>query len=1166
MKKTEDKIAAAFAELMIDKIKQLEVDWQKPWVNIGYTGMPRNLNNRHYNGINSLMLMLLREKEGYRTPVFLTFKQAKENGWDIKKGQKGFPVEFWHQVYKDEHGRRMSFEEFKQLSEDEQQKCKSWPISKVYIVFNIEQTRMPELEPEKWQKLLDTYSTGTLKDEEGMMRCPELDFMIDKQTWVCPVKVQQSNSAFYSPGTDSITVPLKGQFVDGEKFYGTLLHEMAHSTGHPDRLDRNMNNKFGDAKYGREELVAEMSSAMMASQLGICKGIEEENVAYLKSWLKTIGEDPEFIRTVMSDVNKACNLIQEKVMNQEMAEEMKNEAIASIDKFLEERKAEEQQHKVPVMTQQEVLNMTPSLHPKDEEQLPFLLDSILAAYEDVKQKSHMAQAWVRLGDDYHVIGDDAIKLAKDLKLSTHKVQTPDGRPMDELSFHMSKLSSYMPQAVRLGNRVIIADAMVEEQQVAKEIEMDTKLHMAHLGNGITIWEDGDNEYTAHISPDRKVTLHKEFSPESLERINHMAESGNMIVGNEGAEHLALNPINPATRFVPKPYGADSVPLSQEKVGSRMVVCSGRNILQFNGEAKKFEDYPLIERPEAYIVSVTGLDKVRDSLVYMQKMGIDTTRLHSQYFFETLDQAETELSSVQKEFKRICFEVRNQGSAEKPEMAVVAFHNAPEELDKQGLLPRFYMKDNAMLYNRPAQSEIDKGLPMTRQILSQNNYVRVNGRDWLRHDMNALKHYGVSFTKELEEAIYQAFEQGQVMPRAVAARDKIYLHVKNGVAESIDFNLSEYTIDEEPLLEFQGSTLRHAALYDRELDSAYLVVGYGVDNTFDSFVKVPAGPDALQKAQKYLQNTIDLPVLPEVMTACIIEVDSNLKDTVQYRMAGKEELARMIQANEQGGFKEICRLPVVEKVMENEKKEEDNITNHINDSTMAKKSTTEQVPAQEVKDQVNEQVNEKQEAQQTAGEEQQAEKKLREGASIFQRKDKAGNLIPGVYGINVVKDGVRSETATISKEDRDQYFKDVKGKTGEEAEAVRMALAEKYITPEGKRIEAPKPEAKEGEEQKADKGKGEYFNLHHAAPEKAARITDPRVFKKDGEQQYRIRCKIDGEQQLSRTISDAKTTAFFNGYKGMPAEEQLQRRTDLAAVVFADVLRGEKQEQSRGMSR
>ena len=1161
MKKTEDKIAGAFAELMIEKIKEIQVDWEKPWVNTGYTGAPRNINNRHYNGVNALMLMLYREKEGFKTPVFMTFRQAKDKGWDIKKGAKGFPVEHWSPIIKNENGKRITQEEFDNLSPEEQEKCNKKFFSKVYIVFNVEQTRLPEVSPEKWQKLQDQFSPGTLKDEEGMMRSPELDYMLKKQTWLCPVKTQLSDSAFYSPVTDSITVPLKSQFVDGEKFYGTLLHEMAHSTGHEGRLDRNMKNKFGDPQYGREELVAEMTAALVASELGITKGIEKDNVAYLQSWLKTIGETPEFLRTVMSDVNKACEMIQNRVISKEVAEELKNEAIASIDKFLEEKKAG-QDEKVQVLTAEEFREKSISLGDVNVNQSPLLLDCIFIEKDKVKEKNPDCMPWIRLGNDFHIVGDDAVRLGELLRLNTHKVHTQNGELVDVISFDVSKLDTYLPQTIRKGQRVSICEVTEGIQKSISEPEMQTgpELFMTHLGNGISVWEKGDNEYTAFITPDRKVKLYKEFTPQNLQKITAMAESGNMIVGNKDTEYLALKPLNPATRFLKGVYSSDIVPVSEEKVGDKAVVCHRQNLVKAKEGELVFNDLPCIERPDAYVVSVTGLDNVRSALDYMQKLDIDMSYLHGNYFFDLLSQAEEELGSTEKEFKRIYFEVRNLGTAEKTSMAVVAFHNEAEELDKQNLLARYYIKENMMLYNQPGQKEIDEGLNIGRQILSQENYVRINGRDNLLSAMNALRHHGICFTKELEKSITEAYEQGQVMPRGVAARDKMYLHINKGLASEMDFNVSEFNIDEVPLLEVKGKTLQNASLYDRELESAYLVVGYGGNNTFDSFIKVQAGPDALQTAQKYMQNMLDLPVKPKILTAAIIEVDRDVKDSLEYRVAGKSELAQMIEANEAGGFKEICRLPVIEKVIETQLKEEENITNHIIDSTMAKKSTTEQVPEQEVK----EQVNEKQEAQQTAGEEQQEEKKLRDGASVFQRKDKEGNLIPGVYGVNIVKDGVRSETATISKEDRDQYFKDVKGKTGEEAEAVRKALAEKYITPEGKRIDAPKTEA--GESLKGEKGKDEYFQLHHAAPEKAERITEPRVFKKEGEQQYRIRCKIDGEQQLSRAINDAKTTAFFQGYKGMSSEDQLQRRTDLAAVVFADVLRSEKQEQSRGISR
>lgn len=467
MKKTEDKIATAFAELMIEKIKEMQVDWEKPWVNAGYTGAPRNITDRRYNGVNALMLMLFREKEGFKTPVFMTFKQAKDNGWDIKKGAKGFPVEHWSPIIKDENGKRLTQQEFDELSPVEQDKCNKKFFSKVYIVFNVEQTRLPEVAPEKWQKLQDEFAPGTLKDEEGMMRSPELDYMLKNQTWVCPVKSQLSDSAYYSPVTDSITVPLKSQFVDGEKFYGTLLHEMAHSTGHEDRLDRNMKNKFGDPQYGREELVAEMSAALIASQLGITKGIEKDNVAYLQSWLKTIGETPEFLRTVMSDVNKACEMIQNKVLTPEVAEELKNEAIASIDKFLEEKKAE-QANKVPIMTTEQIREKNVTIG--NVKQPMMLVDSIFEARDKVKKNSQECMAWVRLGDDYYIVDEDAVRLADLLRLPLQKAYTQNGDLTDVITFDAGKLETYLPQTVRKGQRVAINEAVPAQQKEIKVAE------------------------------------------------------------------------------------------------------------------------------------------------------------------------------------------------------------------------------------------------------------------------------------------------------------------------------------------------------------------------------------------------------------------------------------------------------------------------------------------------------------------------------------------------------------------------------------------------------------------------------------------------------------------------------------------------------------------------
>lgn len=1192
MKKKEDKIANAFAELMIQKINEIEADWHKPWVSAGYMGMPRNINGRHYNGMNSLMLMMLREKQGYKTPVFMTFQQAKTNGWDVKKGETGFPVELWRMIYKDEQGKKLTFDEYNNLSEDEQKRCKTYPVGMTYIVFNAEQTRMPELAPDKWQQLLDAYSPSThLKDEEGMMKSPELDYMLKNKTWFCPINMKDSDQAYYSISKDEIVVPLKAQFKEGELFYGTLLHEMAHSTGSAERLDRfgSNKNKFGSKEYAHEELVAEMTAAMTASQLGITKEIKEDSIAYLKSWLKEMEEQPDYIRTIMADVNKACAMIQEKVMNPEVAEEMKQEAIASIDKFLEKKKEEdEQKQRIPVMTKDEMQQMTPSIKNKEtddsekldvkavddnleqKEELPKISQDIVDGLNKVKEAAKDCAAWIIKDDTVHIIEEDALKMQSALKLTASKVQLPDGKESWHIMFNRKNLDLYLPQAVRKGCRISIYEVKTTVQEKIVDTLKNSRLYMGHLGNGISIWEEGDNEYTAHISPDRKISLYKDFSPENLQRIKMMAENGNMIVGNKGAEYLALKPLNPAERFIFQPYGAEPVQVSVEQVGERSVVCNGQMIVQpKEGTELKAEDLPFIERPKDYIVSVTGIDNIRKSLDYMIKMGIDVSKLHSEYFFDALSAAEKELSSVQKDFKSISFRITNRSTDEKTDMGIEGFSDQADKLDENRQLPRYYMRENAMLYNKPAQREMEQGLPMERSVLSQPNYVRVNGRDNLINTMDTLKDYGISFTTEAEKTIAENYEQGQIMPRAVAERDRIYLHVKQGIVNEVDCNLSEYSIDEEPLLEVQNGKLTTAGHYDRDIQNAYLVAGYSEDNKLISFIKVAPATDALQQAQRYLERMQDNMTLPEISNVRIIEVDRDFKDTIEYRMASNEEMERMIAENTHGAFNELSRLPVTRTAQQ---EKEENITNHINDTTMAKKSKAEEAQVQEPE---AKQVNETQKAQQTAGEEQQTERKLREGAHVFQAKDKEGKIIPGIYRVMVVKDGEKSEVATITKEDRDQYFQDVKGKKDEEAEAVRKALAEKYITPEGKRIETPKAEKTEKVEGKeAEKP----FIIRHASEEKAQRITEPKLYKRSDNGMYAIRCKIDGEQQMSRTFDTAHkdpkiadfnkklVDAFFSGYKGLDADAQLRRRIDVAAIKFNDVLTAEKQELAKGMSR
>jgi hypothetical protein len=154
--------------------------------------------------------------------------------------------------------------------------------------------------------------------------------LFEKQEWVCPIQVDKiSSNAYYSPSQDKIVVPKKEQFnigetpeerfKDGMEYYSSALHEMAHSTGTEERLNRVKGDKFGDPKYAKEELVAELTAANVGYAMGFDKRILDNNAAYLDGWISVLKENPKFIVSVMADVNKASNMVLEAVDKQKIA-------------------------------------------------------------------------------------------------------------------------------------------------------------------------------------------------------------------------------------------------------------------------------------------------------------------------------------------------------------------------------------------------------------------------------------------------------------------------------------------------------------------------------------------------------------------------------------------------------------------------------------------------------------------------------------------------------------------------------------------------------------------------------------------------------------------------------------------------------------------------------
>lgn len=328
-----DNALQKFSDMLIARMKQMkESKWKKGWTD-GRTaqfGLPQNLVGRPYTGSNAFLCQIHTTMEHYRMPVYLTIKQIRDAGGMIKKGEHSIPIFKWDLRIKDKDGKKLSESDYRNMTKEEQAECTVRPYLKVYNEWNIDQTNLEEVNKEKYDAILKRFKSEPIKDEVGMYKNEAFDNLLKEQSWVCPIEYEKFNeSAFYSPKRDQIVVPSKKQFnisntpedvfKDGMEFYGTTIHEMAHSTGHESRLGRDgivKIDQFGSDQYAKEELVAELTSALIGNAMGFDSRIRENNIAYLQNWIGSLKKDPKFLKSVMSDVNKSSKMVLEHIDEQ----------------------------------------------------------------------------------------------------------------------------------------------------------------------------------------------------------------------------------------------------------------------------------------------------------------------------------------------------------------------------------------------------------------------------------------------------------------------------------------------------------------------------------------------------------------------------------------------------------------------------------------------------------------------------------------------------------------------------------------------------------------------------------------------------------------------------------------------------------------------------------
>ena len=273
---------------IIEMLEQGVAPWRSPIMGSGSAGYPKNLaSGKPYRGVNVFLLAFTAWAEGYGSSCWLTFRQAKSKGGSVKKGEKSSLVVFWKQH---------------ELEDKETGKPKIVPVLRYYRVFNAEQCegiKVPDVVP--FEPLEFT----------PLQACEKIVFGYPSG----PVIEHGGTRAFYRPGTDTVRVPEPSRFSPPEEFYGTLFHELAHSTGISTRLDRGLDtppSPFGSQDYGREELIAEITAAFLCAEAGIDPVTVENSAAYLQGWLKCLKQDKKLVMQAAGAGQKAADWIMDR--------------------------------------------------------------------------------------------------------------------------------------------------------------------------------------------------------------------------------------------------------------------------------------------------------------------------------------------------------------------------------------------------------------------------------------------------------------------------------------------------------------------------------------------------------------------------------------------------------------------------------------------------------------------------------------------------------------------------------------------------------------------------------------------------------------------------------------------------------------------------------------
>jgi antirestriction protein ArdC len=256
--------------------------WIKPWSATAGANTPCNAaTNRPYSGCNVILLWMA-QAAGYRTPRFLTFRQALDLGGNVRKGEHGTKVYFVKQL------------QVRNQSADEDSSTRLIPMMREYTVFNIDQCEnLPDINIGKPIGVRNPDTRDELAD--AFLRATGADIR------------EGHGEAYYVPGRDFIAMPAFAGCKGADHFYNVAFHELTHWTAHRSRLDRDLKNRFGSRQYAAEELIAELGAAFLCAEFGFDGDVR--NAGYIANWIELLKADNRAFFTACSKASKAADYL-----------------------------------------------------------------------------------------------------------------------------------------------------------------------------------------------------------------------------------------------------------------------------------------------------------------------------------------------------------------------------------------------------------------------------------------------------------------------------------------------------------------------------------------------------------------------------------------------------------------------------------------------------------------------------------------------------------------------------------------------------------------------------------------------------------------------------------------------------------------------------------------